>query len=582
MRDSIEKTPFEAVCTFASKMIGDLDVYKSENIQLNLQRIQLQQELLNIQQALLAGGSNAAKTILSKLSNVTLTDEGVEGSSSSTANKNLNMQHASLLAEKSQLEKKIFDLQEEMTSVLKSKSDAVSKIVDLKSEIDETLRVNKHLTSSLEQREREVAQLKLELQSLDSKFETLKDEHQALSLCYKGLEKKHQALQIECDGMRKQILAVKQEDAERLNAENALITQLQQEKNRRELEAKVGELTAAQLAKQAAGDPSALNLAQLENFETLDDDLDFRSFNAMSRIPTTVEFSYDGHDGETWSVHWYCCSGIRDDYLATGGADRKVKIWKIADGGSNQITFLLGSNAGITSLDVEADAILASSNDMATRVWSISNNYKLIRTLTGHSAKVYSAKFLGVPNKVASGSHDRTIKIWDLIAGSCIRTYFAGSSCYDVVYNNYQVITGHFDGKIRCWDLNKPNDNEFTAQIVLPSKITSMDISKDGTKLLCSLRDNTIKCLDLRRMEVIQTYSDDKFRIGTDACRARFSIDGQYVACGSNDGSLYVWNVNTAKVEKILSGNVGPMIACCWSPDGKRMATVGKKISVWV
>ncbi|KDR21476.1 Autophagy-related protein 16-1 [Zootermopsis nevadensis] len=35
-------------------------------------------------------------------------------------------------------------------------------------------------------------------------------------------------------------------------------------------------------------------------------------------------------------------------------------------------------------------------------------------TLTGHSGKVMAAKFLGEPSKVVSGSHDRTLKIWDL------------------------------------------------------------------------------------------------------------------------------------------------------------------------
>ena len=38
----------------------------------------------------------------------------------------------------------------------------------------------------------------------------------------------------------------------------------------------------------------------------------------------------------------------------------------------------------------------------------------------------------GIPLQV-TGSHDRTLKIWDLQRGACIKTVFAGSSCCDVV-----------------------------------------------------------------------------------------------------------------------------------------------------
>lgn len=43
----------------------------------------------------------------------------------------------------------------------------------------------------------------------------------------------------------------------------------------------------------------------------------------------------------------------------------------------------------------------------------------LQHTLTGHSGKVMAAKFLGEPSKVVTGSHDRTLKIWDLRSRAC-------------------------------------------------------------------------------------------------------------------------------------------------------------------
>ena len=41
-------------------------------------------------------------------------------------------------------------------------------------------------------------------------------------------------------------------------------------------------------------------------------------------------------------------------------------------------------------------------------------------TLTGHEGKVLSAKFLGTDSsKIVSGSHDRTLKVWDLRSKAC-------------------------------------------------------------------------------------------------------------------------------------------------------------------
>lgn len=129
-------------------------------------------------------------------------------------------------------------------------------------------------------------------------------------------------------------------------------------------------------------------------------------------------------------------------------------------------------------------------------------------TLTGHSGKVMAAKFLGEPSKVVTGSHDRTLKIWDLRSRACVETKFAGSSCNDLVTTGTDVsgttiISGHYDKKIRFWDTRTDcSANE----IVLQGKITSLDLSKDCQYLLSCVRDDTIKLLDLRMNQIIKTF----------------------------------------------------------------------------
>lgn len=89
-----------------------------------------------------------------------------------------------------------------------------------------------------------------------------------------------------------------------------------------------------------------------------------------------------------------------------------------------------------------------------------------------------AAKYVQEPIKVVTGSHDRTLKIWDLRSIACIETKFAGSSCNDLVTTDSlgsTIISGHYDKKIRFWDIRTEKQAD---DVLMPAKITSLDLSK--------------------------------------------------------------------------------------------------------
>uniref|UniRef100_A0A336LMW7 CSON013240 protein n=1 Tax=Culicoides sonorensis TaxID=179676 RepID=A0A336LMW7_CULSO len=203
-------------------------------------------------------------------------------------------------------------------------------------------------------------------------------------------------------------------------------------------------------------------------------------------------------------------------------------------------------------------------------------------TLTGHSGKVMAAKFMGEPSKVVTGSHDRTLKVWDLRNKACIETKFAGSSCNDLVITDGSgstIISGHFDKKIRFWDTRtdcSAND------VVLNGKVTSLDLSKDYKYLLCCCRDDTIKLLDLRKNQIISSFSHDNFKVGCDWARVCFSPDSNKIAAGGADGNVYIWNVN-GPLETTLKDHSSSVTAVSWHPHYPVLASVdrAKKCIIW-
>src|SRR5262245_45161425 len=62
------------------------------------------------------------------------------------------------------------------------------------------------------------------------------------------------------------------------------------------------------------------------------------------------------------------------------------------------------------------------SKDRTVKLWDAESG-KLLRTLTGHSSDVNSVTFSPDGKTLASGSSDRTVRIWDVRAGLVLRIY---------------------------------------------------------------------------------------------------------------------------------------------------------------
>ncbi|XP_008286249.1 autophagy-related protein 16-1 [Stegastes partitus] len=299
---------------------------------------------------------------------------------------------------------------------------------------------------------------------------------------------------------------------------------------------------------------------------------------AEVRVPSTALHVFEAHDGEVNAVRFSPGSRL----LATGGMDRRVKLWEVVAGRCEPKGALTGSNAGITSIEFDSAGsyLLAASNDFASRIWTV-DDYRLRHTLTGHSGKVLSARFLLDNARIVSGSYDRTLKLWDLRSKVCMKTVFAGSSCNDIVCTEQCVMSGHFDKKVRFWDIRAES---IVRELELQGRVTSLDLNHDRSELLTCSRDDLLKIIDLRTNAIRQTFSAQGFKCGADWTRVSFSPDGSYVVGGSADGALYVWNVLTGKVDRTLDRNHNSAInSVSWSPSGAYVASVekGSRAILW-
>ncbi|XP_016089120.1 autophagy-related protein 16-1-like isoform X7 [Sinocyclocheilus grahami] len=513
--------------------------------------------------------------------------------------------------------------QEELTELHKKRGELAQSVIELNNQIqqkDKEIQSNEAKMLEYQQQisrlEGECRELRNSLSDLERANQTLRDEYDALQITFSALEEKLRKTTEDNQELVTRWMAEKAQEANKLNAENEKDSRRRQAKLQKELadaakeplpidpdddievlsedavkgtgETSPSRQTSRAPRRVSQPPPPAGLLDSFSNifgrrrsvnsFGSSPESAEVPSACADVRVPSTALHVFDAHDGEVNAVRFSPGSRL----LATGGMDRRVKLWEVVSGRCEPKGVLTGSNAGITSIEFDSAGsyLLAASNDFASRIWTV-DDYRLRHTLTGHSGKVLSARFLLDNARIVSGSYDRTLKLWDLRSKVCMKTVFAGSSCNDIVCTEQCVMSGHFDKKVRFWDIRAES---IVHELELLGRVTSLDLNHDRTELLSCSRDDLVKIIDLRSNAVRQTFDAQGFKCGSDFTRVTFSPDGSYVAAGSADGVLYIWNVLTGKLDKTLDkGHSSAINSVSWSPSGAYVASVekGSKAVLW-
>ncbi|XP_041653945.1 protein Atg16l2-like isoform X2 [Cheilinus undulatus] len=292
-----------------------------------------------------------------------------------------------------------------------------------------------------------------------------------------------------------------------------------------------------------------------------------------ARVPARARQVLEAHEQGINALRFSPSS----DLLATGGTDRVIKLWEVRAGLLTHRMTMDGSTEGITCIDFDpaGSRILAASYDKSALLWRLDDPVPKL-TLTGHSRKVTVARFSSLLHQVVTGSADRTIRLWDLHRAACVQVAEVASYCSDLVCSENCIISGHFDCKIRVWDTRVRVGcvQELPAQ----GKVTSLDISSDHRQLLSCCRDDCLQLVDLRRWSNDRMcFRAEGFKCGSDSTKAVISPDSCFLAAGSADGTVYIWNVSTGDLETHLPDKHSSSIsAVAWSLSGEYFVSVDK------
>ncbi|KAK0412287.1 hypothetical protein QR680_006130 [Steinernema hermaphroditum] len=279
---------------------------------------------------------------------------------------------------------------------------------------------------------------------------------------------------------------------------------------------------------------------------------------------TSVKFSPDGF------------------YVASGCVDKTFRVWKTGEDFA-EVSKCRAHSTGINDIAWSADSrFLAScSDDGVVKVYDMQWTKRKI-AMECHSNYVISVDFNPQGNLLLTGSFDNTAKIWDLRSGTCVATLDEHTQPVSSASFNYDgslICTTSYDGATNLWDtrtnrclriLEMENDDA----VAVPCGYAKF--SPNGRYILVAKHNSRMHMVDSKKERVVRTYSGHQ---NSQYCLvADFSITGKkWIVSGSEDGCLYIWDMQTCEIVQVIRGNGDVVIAvdCSLKSNMIASATIG-------
>ncbi len=303
------------------------------------------------------------------------------------------------------------------------------------------------------------------------------------------------------------------------------------------------------------------------------------------------------------------CLATSGELVATAGADRTVRLWRLADGAAaGSLPAQPADVAGIcfcgparlalacadgvlriVALDGRLEesfatpnvaqrcAVLAGSEryvavggaDGQTRIYTRS----LEALYTAHPAAASSVAWLG-EDRLASGGADGIVRLWSRTAAECMAEFAASGPVTGLAAaNDGKVLAAVSEAKLLlAWNLDQPQTPAFT--IPLEAVPRSVALDRAASTVFAAMDDGTIASFDLaarRELERLRGHAAAVLGIAV-------SADGRLIASASADRTV---RLSPRAAQTVLAAHQGPARAA-WLAETSFVSTgADGQVQLW-
>ncbi len=252
--------------------------------------------------------------------------------------------------------------------------------------------------------------------------------------------------------------------------------------------------------------------------------------------------------------------------VATG-----IGIWLYDAQTGDEIDLLVGHTEPVRAVAFTRDGtkLASGSEDETIRLWDVPNRSHL-RTLTGHTSTIRSLAFSPDGNTLVSGSSDRSARLWDVATGTekqqTLQIHSMGIS--SVAFNNSgtRLAVGSSDDTIRLYAI--PG---YTREHTITANIEGVyDLTFSPTEdIIAAGGNNTIRLWNINTGRQMFSYKAHTHYIET----LTFSKDGKKMVSGSRDGTIRVGSAKSLLTTKLYREQSGWITTIALNSDGTRFVS---------
>src|SRR6266481_5754164 len=276
--------------------------------------------------------------------------------------------------------------------------------------------------------------------------------------------------------------------------------------------------------------------------------------------------------------------------LAKDPAQRFASIQEFADAFAQGV---YGRQASLSLPSVEEISSKTEPLLSMQEVHTLPIQETTITTYRGHTAPVnavawstserHEAAHYG--SRIASGSDDGTVQIWDAMTGRKISTHrdhSGGVSTIAWAPDGKWIASAGIDGTVQVWDATTGHRQFVYRDHAHP--VHTVAWSSDGRSIASAGEDMVVHvwkvpAKDIPAGKMLLTSHNSSNTILTVA----WSPDGKYIASGGADQVVEVWEAATGGTVCTYHSHQFTVSAVAWSPDGTRIASASldRTVQLW-
>lgn len=309
-------------------------------------------------------------------------------------------------------------------------------------------------------------------------------------------------------------------------------------------------------------------------------------YKDSSQTVTRVQFTPDGR-------HFIYSFSIRVNDINT--KRQGIRIYDVSS--KTLVRSLSGHDAFINELAVTSDnlCIVSASDDKTARVWQMESGTEVQRLQ--HDANVYAVavtcgnKFIITGTRRGDSGFGCTVNVWQMKDGSLVHkmTGHTNSVCsVAVTPDNERVLSGSHDCTARVWRLA---DGKQLEMILFPHHLFQVNTMPDNLHFLVGCRDSVIYkyCFTSKQQpQLVCTFSPPSFShehrglSERDPYLSSFSISTNQLVSVWSDGTIYVRDLQEpAKVMAHFQSDEYPILSVAMHPNCKQILACNGRLKMW-